>query len=315
METNLTIFVTTEKDLFSSKVLNWLNYYNHDYIRLNTDVLNSNLNFKISNDSIILFIESDETLFAFDLEHHSFFFHQASLPFKPSFNGTYFKNEAHNLKFSIAKMIFNFDNIGALPEEQNFKIYNLFIAKQVGLKIPYTLIGNKDFLQNHLSKEEEPYISKAITNVFRLQFKNGLVLGPGTIEIEENAFQREQIATSLIQKKIEKQFEIRTVLFDGQFYSLAIFSHKTTDYRNLYSGAKPRNIPFKLPDNIEKKLLVLADKLELKFCSFDLIYSTEEEYIFIEVNPEGVIDWVSFYGNFGIEQKIAKKIINEKGRN
>ncbi len=314
MPSNSIVFVTNEKDQLSSRVLDWLNYYDHPFFRLNTDTISSNLNFKLSDDAIMLFIELEEESFCFDIEANSFFFHHASLPFKPPFNGTYFQNEANNLRFSIAQMIFDQNNIGALPEEQNFKLYNLFIAREVGLKIPSTLIGSKPFLENQTINNENKYISKSITNVFKLFFNDGVLLGPGTVELNKDSFQREKIASSLVQKKIEKQFEIRTVLFDGDFYSLAIFSNNATDYRNLYIDSKPRNIPFKLPEEIEEKLLKVALKLKLQFCSFDLIYSDKREYIFIEVNPEGVIDWVSFYGNFGIEEKIAKKIMDEKRR-
>ena len=82
------------------------------------------------------------------------------------------------------------------------------------------------------------------------------------------------------------------------------------DYRDFYGKGKIRNTPFKLPDEIENKLNKIALSLKLKFCSFDLIYSEENKFIFIEANPEGQIGWVSSLCNYFLEAQIANYLNN-----
>jgi len=100
----------------------------------------------------------------------------------------------------------------------------------------------------------------------------------------------------------------------GTFYSMAIFSQRnkqtSLDYRNYDMQSPNRYIPFRLPKDIKQKLVTIANTLELKFCSFDIIYEKCGEYVFIEVNPEGQIGWLSHICNYTIEREIAQYILS-----
>nr|MBP7803888.1 hypothetical protein [Saprospiraceae bacterium] len=185
-----------------------------------------------------------------------------------------------------------------------------------------TYLGSSDKLEEiFLKYKSNNFTTKSITNIFRYEIPTkGNFIGPGTILLNHKDFKRDKIFPSLIQRAIQKEFDIRSVFIEGEFYSLAIFSPKlseTIDFRDLYaSKIIPRNIPFNLPQDIKDKLTLMAKELYLKFCSFDLIYSSSSEFIFIEVNPEGIVDWVSLYGNFNIAGILCQNLINnEKRRN
>ena len=47
--------------------------------------------------------------------------------------------------------------------------------------------------------------------------------------------------------------------------------------------------------------------------SIDLILSNNKDYYFLEVNPEGQYDWVSVFGGYNLDKKIAKYMINYEG--
>ena len=308
-------FVTRKNSTFVYNLLRWFVSLDINFLRINIDDKISKFKIQLSEDHSKFEFILDKERYSLNLEEKNYFLHQGVFQFSQQFSSQYFKNRSHNLSFSLSKIIFTqSSNYGTLPEELNFKLYNLYLAKRVGLSIPHTVIGDKDSLQEEVQGNSEEYISKAITNVFKERYQNGIIVGPGTVLVNERSFNRDEINFSLIQKKISKFFDIRTVYYDNQFFSIAIFTPKNqniTDFRNLYNQntPNPKNVPFELPNQVKEKLATIAEKLDLKFCSFDLIYSKKNEYVFIEVNPEGVIDWVSRYGNFGIYRHIAKKYV------
>ena len=65
------------------------------------------------------------------------------------------------------------------------------------------------------------------------------------------------------------------------------------------------NIPYKLPTFFEEKLSKLMDILGLNTGSFDIIKGTDSNLYFLEINPVGIFDNVSYYCNYYLEKKIA----------
>ena len=63
--------------------------------------------------------------------------------------------------------------------------------------------------------------------------------------------------------------------------------------------------PYRLPKKIENKIVNLMEKLHLTSGSIDLIKGVDGKYYFLEVNPVGQYDWVSVYGGYDLDQKIA----------
>jgi len=113
---------------------------------------------------------------------------------------------------------------------------------------------------------------------------------------------------------IEKRIEIRVFYLDGKCFSMAILSQcdETTsvDYRN-YNVLNPnRNVPIILPKHIEISIDKLMRNLNLQTGSIDFILSSNEEFVFLEVNPIGQFLNVSHICNYCIEKEIAKYLIS-----
>lgn len=118
---------------------------------------------------------------------------------------------------------------------------------------------------------------------------------------------------SLVQKKVKKKYEIRTFYFNGKFFSMAIFSQSnistSVDFRK-YDEIRPnRTVPFQLPRDIEKKLETLFEILRLNTGSIDLILDTDNNFVFLEINPVGQFGMVSKPCNFQIEKYIAQQLV------
>jgi glutathione synthase/RimK-type ligase-like ATP-grasp enzyme len=113
---------------------------------------------------------------------------------------------------------------------------------------------------------------------------------------------------TLFQECIEKEFEIRSYYMKGAIYSMAIFSQSNEktkiDFRN-YDRDKPnRNVPYKLPQEIEEKICRFMEHMHYDTGSLDFIYHAGT-YTFLEVNTVGQFGWLSQHCNYYIEKEIA----------
>jgi glutathione synthase/RimK-type ligase-like ATP-grasp enzyme len=119
---------------------------------------------------------------------------------------------------------------------------------------------------------------------------------------------------SLFQEALQKEIEIRTFYLDGKCYSMAIFSqldHQTmVDFRMYNNENGNRNLPYKLPENLELKIKKLMKSLELNTGSIDIIKTKDGRFVFLEVNPWGQYGMVSDPCNYNLDEKIAKYLVN-----
>ena len=63
---------------------------------------------------------------------------------------------------------------------------------------------------------------------------------------------------------------------------------------------------FKLPKRIKESLIMLSKETGINSGSIDMIVDHKDNFYFLEINPVGQFEWVSYFCNYGIEQEIAK---------
>ena len=241
----------------------------------------------------------------------------------PCFNTPSPSTNQH-LKSEAVKLIYYFiheiklQNIHVLwPPGTVNKLNVLATAKRLGIKIPATaIVSSKEALKQFI-KNFGPAICKPISESDTLTI-DGKPHAIYTQEVDVD-LAGETFFPTLVQNKVDKEFEIRVFYLDGEMYSMAIFSqqHKATslDYRN-YQHEKPnRWVPFRLPEGISQQIQKLMESLGLVMGSIDLIRSTEKEYVFLEVNPSGQFEMVSLPCNYHLEEKIANYLIRKKNKN
>lgn len=302
------IYIVSEiNDVSTNKVLEWLYFYNNSFIRINTDHDEFNLTIDIEENEFFL--------------KNVFWIRRGYFPFikkelKNSIYQKYLRDEYLRITFFIEKYAKNI--FGAFyKEENNNKLNNLLSAKKVGLKIPRTIISNNKNELVKLIEDKKKYVCKPINNTFFYFDNQNTINGEGTTLLDINNLS-DTFSTSLIQEYIEKKFEIRVFFIHDSFYSMAIFSQndeKTKiDYRN-YNLEKPnRCVPFILPEDIFKKIKKFVYDNEYTTGSIDLIYSVDNQFIFLEINPMGQFDWLSGNCNYHIEKKIAEILIKKNER-
>lgn len=314
------IYVISEaEDVTTNYVLEWLIYYKKDFIRSNfQDVATLNY-LELSNDTLDVKIDHIQKSKIDKIWHRRgrTRFTPLSLRKIPSIY-SYLKKEEEILVKSFENILKkDISYIGSFQkEDENYKIDYLLLAKKVNLKIPNTLVTtSKDELQSFFKKHTS-IITKDLRYPIRIKSENYKITSAGTTIVSADMLSKMKInfAPSLFQERIHKQYEIRIFFFMNKLYPMAILSQNdestSLDYRN-YNNLKPnRNVPVLLPSEVEKKIINFIKLSELNTGSIDVILNTDNQYVFLEVNPQGQFDWVSKNCNYYIEKDIAEYLIN-----
>lgn len=312
-------------------VMDWIIYYNYPYIKINVDdAIIEDVFIKLTN-------ENSEEGFNFKVRYkgklielkniNSFWFRRGGLPkfhsknnleqlFPESIRNQFYEHLRTEIYAVYRYIYYSIQSvkrcIGDIYKSSPNKLRVLHMAKEVGLKIPETIvtINRKDIL--NFNKEYEYIISKGIDNIALAQDVEFGRYFSYTELISDEAINNlpETFFPSLLQKNIDKQYELRIFYLVGKFYSMAIFSQDDeqtmVDFRK-YNQTKPnRCVPYQLPYEIENKLDQLMKNLELETGSIDIIVTKNNEFVFLEVNPVGQFGMVSEPCNYYLEKKIAE---------
>jgi ATP-GRASP peptide maturase of grasp-with-spasm system len=316
------LILSTDGDISTNEVIESLIIQNTSFFRFNdNDIFNSDFNCFIENGEIKFTLTNhNKTIHSDEISivwYRKFGFYNYRSEYISLKNSSYIEllKQFTNEYFTITQIIF-----AALKSKKwlfnkhqaiTSKYLVLAEAKKVGLKIPESLIINSKGELKKFIDINKNVITKTIKEANFVRYEQNL-LTMFTTEINPNELDEalpRNFMPSLVQSKIEKEFELRIFFIDNQFYPMAIFSQadKQTevDFRNYNRQVPNRNVPYILPKELKKLLKLLMKNLGLNTGSIDMIYTKEKEYIFLEVNPSGQFGMTSKPCNYNIEEKIA----------
>ncbi len=188
------------------------------------------------------------------------------------------------------------------------KMYQLKLAKDIGLLIPETLLSNC-ISENVVDTNE--YIMKALdTALFHdgdieLFTYSTIVTG---LELKHSELSS---APVIIQEYLKDKIDIRVTVIGERLFPVKITKNDcgiVGDWRKT-SKESLNYTPFKLPGEISSKLIGLMKRLNLLFGGIDLIFCNDK-YYFVEVNPTGEWGWLKFATKIDIEEEIVNCMLN-----
>ncbi|MDR2836494.1 MAG: hypothetical protein LBV69_09965 [Bacteroidales bacterium] len=187
------------------------------------------------------------------------------------------------------------------------KLIQLNIAKQVDLQITDSFILN--YIDGKIKISD--FITKPITSCDVINYKKNYYLNY-TQKVNFQEYNNE-LFLCYLQNKIDKTLELRIFYLDGKCYTLAIHSQNNSktkiDYRN-YDYKKPnRYEPFQIPNALQQKIKHFMQKMNLQTGSLDFIYTPDNQFVFLEVNPCGQYDIFNSCNIFP-DKLIAEYLIN-----
>jgi ATP-GRASP peptide maturase of grasp-with-spasm system len=309
------LILSTSYDYDTQIVIDWLRHLNIDFIRINDEDL-------LFGDSKIFINVLRKSESHFIACGKKILFSQINVVWfrKFGFLNSYKKHYGSNsdvFKFMNRELIYLRETL-CNELKRKFWLYDKNVglnkikvlqnAKNCGLNISPTFISNNNqqFIENKNLKNKT-FITKAIGETSNInEGKYNAVMYTKEVDFINL---KQSFAISLLQEKIEKDYEIRTFFIGDCFYSMAVFSQNNTktaqDFRN-YDADKPnRFVAYKLPISIEIKLARLNKKLKLNTGSIDLIKSKNQKYYFLEINPAGQFGMTSIPCNYNLHKIIA----------
>lgn len=318
------LLIAEEKDQSMNKVIDWLYYLNKKFIRINENSTNKLIEFCLNNSEQYFIFENSENGIIDTRNLTSCWIRRGSFLFEPLDYKDYFYDNIvlsqHVFNYLISENSFLHSHLITFLETNiqftlgnfNYNINKLDVlqnAKKVGLKIPDTdiITQKKDITKI----KQKKCITKGIQNSIEISTNNESITSfTEFVDVKKIVNSENNFFPTLFQNNIQKKFEIRVFYLNGKCFSMAIFSQNDNqtmiDFRK-YNWENPnRNVLYKLPLDIEIKIELLMQNLGLNTGSIDLIYSKNNEYIFLEVNPVGQFGFLSLMTNQNLFYEIAE---------
>lgn len=191
-----------------------------------------------------------------------------------------------------------------------FKPYQLQIAQELGLRIPRTIVSNDPEAIRRAYRDFGPLIVKpARSGHFRE--------GGGEFSIYTSQISDEHLellddarwSPSIYQELVVKRYDVRVTYVGGYIFAAAIHSQADPSAVVDWRKTDDPNLPHSrliLPPKLEDQLLSLMQRLDLQFGCIDLVMTPENEYVFLEVNPNGQWLWLDDQLGFGISDAVAQ---------
>lgn len=116
----------------------------------------------------------------------------------------------------------------------------------------------------------------------------------------------------LFQEYINKQFELRIISTDKNSTGIAIHSQDSElskiDYRR-YDFKNVKYSPVGLPERVKTFCSEMLIHYGLHFGAFDFIYSKDDKYVFLELNPNGQWLWLQEQSGYDLTKEVAENLI------
>lgn len=185
----------------------------------------------------------------------------------------------------------------------NFPTYNwiadkkgiqLLKANECGLLTPEWLITNevieaKTFLEHH----DWQCIVKPIDCGYVSHGDSAFHVYTNDLKPSEVDLSLIGLCPTLIQKRVEKAFDVRTVYLNGSSLFIALYGGALDVRRN-----EMENITYQIvrpPRSVADRYISLMKKNSLRFCTSDFVVAKDGSWFFLENNPNGQWVWMDEY--------------------
>lgn len=198
------------------------------------------------------------------------------------------------------------------PWVQDFarnKVYQLSLARSLGMNVPKTIISS-DALNIISELKEKSIIYKALTWLSTI---DGELLFTNEVrddEIERNSRSIER-APGIFQERIEKKYEYRVTVVDEELFPVRIYSQEfeetQLDWRRNQAGLRYELCT--LDEFCTSMLRKFMQSTQLRYAAFDLIETASGEFYFLEANPAGNWLWLEERLSIPISSAICSALI------
>lgn len=191
------------------------------------------------------------------------------------------------------------------------KIQQLRHAREIGFRVPKTLITSSPVAAKEFLRSNMPICIKRIGN--GIIEKDGVELPFFTVLLNDDErlsyLDNVEVCPTFFQEYIDKLFDVRVVIVGEDIFAVEIHSQRDSLSKRDFRLVAPHLLEHKphiLPSDIASKLRRFMHYYDLQFSAFDLVVSNQHEYFFLENNPNGQWLWLEIHAGVPISQSITK---------
>jgi MvdD family ATP-grasp ribosomal peptide maturase len=211
---------------------------------------------------------------------------------------------------------FHLDSIPTLRRAEN-KQLQLQVARHIGLDTPRTLITNQPAAVREFARSCPAGIITKMMASFAIYDDRGAenVVFTNPISAEDlEHLDGLKFCPMTFQELLPKQVELRITIVGKQIFCAAVDSQKLAqaqfDWRKEGLALIDAWYPYDLPPALETKLLAFMEYFGLNYGAIDIVVTTDDRYVFLEVNPVGEFFWLELYAGLPISGAIAGLLTN-----
>lgn len=186
------------------------------------------------------------------------------------------------------------------------KVYQLSIARQLGFKLPKSLITNSPDAAKKFNDSNKSIVKPI--SIGKINTKNNIEYIQTNIVNDDFNIEDIVLSPAYFQEYVNKDFEVRVTVINDMFYNVKIVSSDKIDWRKTNSKNIYENM--ELPKEIKEKCNKMLKIMKIDFGAFDFIVYNNE-YFFLEVNPNGQWYWLEEALKLNISDSIHKYLVGE----
>ena len=310
------LLFTNKDDITTDFIVHELQNQNVDFYRFNTEELSKSVQIDLDfeKDKYLLIDKHEDKEYNL-LDFTDIYYRRPELPTYDAQDLTegersFLQIEIYYTLEGVYRLLSGkhwFNNVYAIRNAEN-KIYQLLLAKEVGLTIPESLISNHyNRIERFLGKGRR--IIKPVHNARVMDKKTPQIVY--TSELSRPITKEEaELNVNYLQQMIDKKCDVRATFVGEKCFAVSIDSQKLedtcTDWRNGEHILE--HTPIELPKDIQEKCLQLMKRLDLNYGAIDFVQGKEGNYVFLEINPNGQWAWIEHLTGMPISKEIVRSL-------
>lgn len=317
------LFITNKEDITTDFIINKLNNFSIPYYRLNTEDLFSEsfVCLDITNNNYSIFDKSKNIIVDLN-EIKSVYYRRPLLPTILSFSLSKGEKDFLLREFQatldglcgILEEKYWISRISSIKRAEN-KVLQLLCARKQGFIIPNSLITNDvKKAQNFIRENGNDCIIKPLKNGFIDDKKNSRVIFTSEIKLSDiNKIKDIKDSSIYLQRRIEKKADIRVTVVGEQIFATKILSQVSEKTKTDWRRGNALDLIYeniKLPDGIASLCIEYVRSLGLQFGAIDMTIDGNNNFIFLEINPNGQWAWIENRVGYDISGEIIKLLLN-----
>ena len=198
------------------------------------------------------------------------------------------------------------------------KLFQLKTAQEIGFTIPQSFITTSlTEAALYFKSVSDDVVYKPFSQMFWEDKKGDsqidtYQLYTSIIKKDDLDNEPDHVTPNIFQVYIPKKIELRITCVGTAVMACEIHSQQSEISKHDWRKYDLDNTPYKkhdLPPDIEQFCLQFLKRLGLTYGCIDMIVTPNDEYVFLELNPNGQFGWIEHMTGLPITENIARMLI------